>query len=50
VTGIRGLRRADLPGACRLYERVLRSGSTQPPPQPADYFARTLLDHPWDGE
>ena len=47
MTGIRELRREDLPGVCRLYERVVRSGSEQPPPQLPDYFARTLLDHPW---
>jgi hypothetical protein len=47
VSGIRGLRREDLPGVCRLYERVVRSGSAEPPPQLADYFSRTLLDHPW---
>jgi hypothetical protein len=47
VTGIRELRREDLPGVCRLYERVVRSGSAHPPPQLTDYFARTLLDHPW---
>jgi hypothetical protein len=47
VTGIRELLREDLPGVCRLYERVVRSGSEQPPQQLPDYFARTLLDHPW---
>ncbi len=47
MSGIRELRRADLSAVCRLYERVVRSGSAPPPPQLADYFARTLLDHPW---
>lgn len=47
MSGIRELRRADLSAVCRLYERVVRSGSDHPPPQLEDYFARTLLDHPW---
>jgi len=41
------LERGDLPGVCRLYERVVRSGTPDPPPQLAGYFERTLLDHPW---
>lgn len=44
---IRPLEREDVPRVCRLYERVARSGSPDPPPQLAGYFERTVLDHPW---
>jgi hypothetical protein len=47
VSAIRPLERSDLPTVARLYERVLRSGGNDAPPGLADYFARTLLDHPW---
>ncbi len=44
---MRTLEREDLPRVCRLYERVVRSGTLDPPPQLVGYFERTLLDHPW---
>jgi hypothetical protein len=47
VSRIRMLERGDLPGVCRLYEAVVRSGSPDPPPQLVEYFERTLLDYPW---
>lgn len=30
-----------------MYERVIRSGSSDPPPQLLEYFERTLFDYPW---
>lgn len=50
MSGIRALTREDLPQVCSLYERVARSGGTTHPAALADYFARTLLDHPWFDE
>jgi hypothetical protein len=47
VSAIRPLERADLPAVARLYEAVVRSGGNNAPPGLAEYFARTLLDHPW---
>jgi hypothetical protein len=47
MTGIRPLRREDLPAVCALYERVVRSGSSDPPVALPHYFERTFLDHPW---
>lgn len=47
MSRIRPLERADLPGVCRLYQAVIRSGTADPPPPLIDYFARTVLDHPW---
>jgi GNAT superfamily N-acetyltransferase len=47
VSPIRPLERADLPDVCGLFERVMRSGSPDPPPQLVGYFERTLLMHPW---
>lgn len=47
MSRIRALERGDLPGVCRLYEAVVRSGSHDPPPQLVEYFERTLLDYPW---
>ena len=47
MTAIRPLERRDLPAVARLYERVARSGSSDPPPALVTYFERTLLDHPW---
>ena len=44
---IRTLERGDLPGVCRLYEAVVRSGSPNHPPRQVEYFERTLLDYPW---
>ena len=41
------LKREDVPRVCRLYERVIRSGRLDPPPQLIDYFERTFLDCPW---
>jgi GNAT superfamily N-acetyltransferase len=45
--GIRALQREDVPAVAGLYELVMRSGSGTPAPGLADYFERTLLDHPW---
>lgn len=50
MSGIRALRREDLPAVCALYERVVRSGSSDPPDGLVGYFERTLLDHPWADE
>ncbi len=47
VSRIRSLERGDLPGVCRLYEAVVRSGSSDPPPQLVEYFERTFLNYPW---
>ncbi len=47
MSGIRALRSADLPAVCALYERVVRSGTTEYPAALPGYFERTLLDHPW---
>lgn len=44
---IRPLEREDIPTVCRLYERVFRSGTVDPPPQLLGYFERTFLDCPW---
>jgi len=41
------LERGDLPGVCRLYERVIRSGTVNPPPQLAGYFEQTFFNYPW---
>lgn len=50
MSGIRALRRDDLPAVCSLYERIARSGSAAPPDALVAYFARTFLDHPWVDE
>lgn len=47
VSLIRPLERADLPEVAKLYELVMRSGRSTPPPRLAPYFERMLLDHPW---
>lgn len=47
MSPIRALEREDLPRVCQLYERVVRSGTVDPPPQLLGYFERTFLDHPW---
>ena len=47
MSGIRALRRGDLPAVCALYESIVRSGSTTPPPQLVGYFERIFLDYPW---
>jgi GNAT superfamily N-acetyltransferase len=47
VSPIRALEREDLPRVCQLYERVVRSGTVDPPPQLLNYFERTLFDYPW---
>jgi GNAT superfamily N-acetyltransferase len=47
VSPIRALEREDLPAVCRLYERVFRSGTADPPPQLLGYFERTFIDCPW---
>ncbi|MGH3566288.1 MAG: GNAT family N-acetyltransferase [Pseudonocardia sp.] len=47
MSGIREVRRDDLPAVCALYEQVVRSGTTEPPEQLVGYFERTLFDCPW---
>jgi hypothetical protein len=47
---MRPLQRADLSAVCTLYERVVRSGGDEFPPQLLGYFERTLLNHPWFDE
>lgn len=47
MSGVRPLRRADLPRVCALFEENARAGGTQPPAPAVNYLARTLLDHPW---
>jgi hypothetical protein len=47
MTGIRPCTRDDLPRVAVLYEQVMRSGSTAPPPGLVPFFERTLFDHPW---
>jgi hypothetical protein len=47
MSGIRALRRDDIPAVCALYERVVRSGTTEYPAALPAYFEQTLLDHPW---
>jgi hypothetical protein len=44
---IRPLEREDIDKVAGLYELVMRSGSRNPPPGLAPYFARILLDSPW---
>jgi len=44
---IRPFERGDLAEVASLYEHVIRSGSRKPAPGLAQYFERTLLDHPW---
>jgi hypothetical protein len=44
---IRPLEREEVPRIAELYEVVMRSGSTRPPPYLAEFFERTLFDHPW---
>jgi len=48
VSGVRPLRRSDLPETAALFEHVQRSGSTDPPPELAAFFERTLFDSPWN--
>jgi hypothetical protein len=47
VTLIRPFARADAPEVAKLYELVMRSGRSDPPPGLARYFERILLDQPW---
>lgn len=47
MSPIRALEREDLPRVCQLYERVVRSGTEDPPPELLGYFERTLFDYPW---
>ncbi len=44
--GIRALERDDLEQVASLYERVMRSGSSTPPPGLAECFERFFLDCP----
>ncbi len=43
---VRPLRLEDLDPVVRLYERVMRSGTTDPPPRLRDYFERLFLANP----
>ena len=47
MSPIRPLEREDIPAVCRLYERVFRSGTVDPPPQLLGYFERMFIDCPW---
>lgn len=47
MSGVRALRRADLPQVVALYELVQRSRTLEAPVGMAEYFRRTLLEHPW---
>lgn len=47
MSPIRPLERRDIPAVCRLYERIFRSGTADPPPQLRAYFERTVVDYPW---
>jgi hypothetical protein len=47
VGAIRAFEREDVPAVCRLYERVFRSGTADPPPQLLGYFERMFFGSPW---
>ncbi|HEY0836227.1 MAG TPA: hypothetical protein VGE72_20135, partial [Azospirillum sp.] len=47
MTIVRPFTHADAPAVATLYERVMRSGTGNPPPLLAPAFARYFLDHPW---
>ncbi len=47
MSPIRPVTRDDIPGVCRLYESVFRSGTHDPPAQLLDYFERMFFDCPW---
>jgi hypothetical protein len=47
MSGIRPCTRDDLPRVAVLYEQVMRSGGSTPPPGLVPFFQRTLFDHPW---
>ena len=47
MSGVRPLRPDDLPAVAVLYESVMRSGSSTPPPGLVPYFERTLANQPW---
>ncbi|HZE05702.1 MAG TPA: GNAT family N-acetyltransferase [Solirubrobacteraceae bacterium] len=47
MSSIRRMERGDLDAVAGLYERVVRSGSTNPAPGLRRWFERTLFDHPW---
>jgi hypothetical protein len=47
---IRPFERDDVPAVASLYEETIRSGSTTPPPQLADFFERTFFECPWADE
>jgi hypothetical protein len=47
VSGIRPLEPDDIPAVARLYERVMRSGGSDPPPAVEEFFNDTLLRSPW---
>lgn len=44
---IRALEPDDLPAVARLYERVMRSGTRNPPPAVEQFFRETVLEQPW---
>jgi hypothetical protein len=47
VSSIRPLEKDDLPQVASLFERVMRSGSSTPPPGLGAYLGHMVLDHPW---
>lgn len=47
MSGIRPLEPDDIPAVARLYERVMRSGGSDPPPAVEEFFRDTLLRSPW---
>jgi hypothetical protein len=47
MTKIRPFSERDIGEVTGLYERVIRSGASNPPVRLGDYFRRTFLEHPW---
>jgi hypothetical protein len=47
VSAIRPLAPDDIPAVARLYERVMRSGGSDPPPAVEEFFREMLVRAPW---
>ena len=47
MSAIRPLEPDDIPAVARLYERVVRSGTRNPPEAVEDFFRQTLIASPW---
>lgn len=47
MADVRSLERRDLPEVAALYELVMRSGRSAPPPGLVPYFERLFFDQPW---